>query len=257
MNAQTLEQKITDLADPIVKALGLDIWGVEVAQAGRTVLRLFVDVPSPAGEDSAPADAMPDAADQAAEEGPIPAAMSASIDQCEEISRHLGLALEVEDVMPDAYVLEVSTPGLSRRFFRLEQMRPYLDDMVEARLHTAFEGRRIWRGRLLSVDGEDLQLAPASISPDGDILPEDVPPVRLPWESVRRATRIHIFRQPTKPGKKPARPSAASSGKASSKGKQGRQVAQAVAGPGADREDPKPCGESTPSSMAAGGKHES
>lgn len=253
MSGHTLEATIADLAEPIVQSLGLEIWGVEVAQAGRTVLRLFVDTPlsragnSPAENSSAKESALPDTAE----------AMSASIDQCEEISRHLGLALEVEDVMPAAYVLEVSTPGLSRRFFRLAQMAPFLGDMVEARLHTALSGRRVWRGRLLAVTDESLELAPASLSPEGDILPEDLPPVRLPWESVRRATRIHIFRQPARPGKKPARPTSRGSGREPGQGKRVRQAAQAAAASPACGADTKPCGEATPSPAAAGGKDES
>ena len=51
-------------------------------------------------------------------EGGTGAPLSASIDQCEEISRHVGLTLEVEDVIPTAYVLEVSSPGRLRRLDR-------------------------------------------------------------------------------------------------------------------------------------------
>lgn len=199
MNEQALEQTVIRLAEPAVHALGLIIWGVEIAQAGRTVLRLFVDVPS--------ADKQPEEGAEASEstDAVFGGPHSASIDQCEEISRHLGLVLEVEDVMPAAYVLEVSTPGLSRRFFDVGQMRPYLGDMVEARLHMAHEGRRIWRGRLVAVEDTVFTLAPASLTPEGEVLPEEVAPVQLPWDAVRRASRIHVFRQPSKPGKRPGK----------------------------------------------------
>ena len=124
MSENALKETVIRLAEPVVRSLGLVIWGVEVVQAGRMAVRLFVDVPSGAPES-------PQAADGEKNEAPS----SASIGQCEEISRHLGLALEVEDAVPSAYVLEVSTPGLTRLFFSLDQMRPYLGDMVEARLH--------------------------------------------------------------------------------------------------------------------------
>ena len=110
MSENALKETVIRLAEPVVRSLGLVIWGVEVVQAGRMVVRLFVDVPPGAPESLQAADR---------EENEASAApSSASIDQCEEISRHLGLALEVEDAVPSAYVLEVSTPVCSLRLQR-------------------------------------------------------------------------------------------------------------------------------------------
>ena len=116
MSEAALKETVIRLAEPVVRALGLVIWGVEVAQSGRMAVRLFVDVPACGPED--PTQAVTPGGEK------IESPASASIGQCEEISRHLGLALEVEDAVPSAYVLEVSTPGLTRLFFSLEQMRP-------------------------------------------------------------------------------------------------------------------------------------
>ena len=207
MNETALKKTVIRLAEPVVRALGLVIWGVEVAQAGRMVVRLFVDVPARDPEDPARA--------VAADDGEGHSPHSASLGQCEEISRHLGLALEVEDAVPAAYVLEVSTPGLTRLFFSLEQMRPYLGDVVEARLHAplAPEGcaqsgavpRRLWRGRLAAVQADAFVLEPVVVSAEGEVSPEALPPVRLPWTDVRRVSRVYIFRQPVKPGKGPGK----------------------------------------------------
>lgn len=206
MTDNDLKAAVTRLAAPVVTSLGLVIWGVEVLRAGRTVVRLFVDVPSPGGAPcpiDLPARTDGDEQDMAA--------LSASLDQCEEISRHLGLALEVEDVVPEAYVLEVSTPGLTRLFFCLAQMRPYLGSVVEARLLEAVDvpggghPRRLWRGVLDAVEDDAFVLSPATISPEGLVEPEDVSPVRIPWHTVRRACRMYIFAKPQKPGKGPKR----------------------------------------------------
>lgn len=217
MNEAVLKETVIRLAEPVVRALGLVIWGVEVAQAGRMVVRLFVDVPAHSAENCVPTTSTDE------EQGRAPG--SASIDQCEEISRHLGLALEVEDAVPSAYVLEVSTPGLTRLFFSLEQMRPYLGEVVEARLHAplAPEGgaesgatpRRLWRGRLAAVEAEAFVLEPVAVSAEGEISPEALPPVRLPWAEVRRASRMYIFRQPVKPGKGPGKKPDKGAGKGS------------------------------------------
>lgn len=224
MTDNALKETVIRLAEPVAHALGLVIWGVEITRAGRTVVRLFVDVPASRSESDLPEESTPQ---QAAPQGAAPglplqeagdfcAPHSATIHQCEEISRHLGLALEVEDSIPEAYVLEVSTPGLTRLFFSLAQMRSYLGDVVEARLHApvapgqpaeAQSGapRRLWRGRLTAVEDDAFVLAPVEVSAEGEVRAEELPPVRLPWEVVRRASRMYVFRQPAKPGKGPAK----------------------------------------------------
>lgn len=217
MTDDALKETITSLAEPLATSLGLVIWGVEIVRAGRTVVRLFVDVPFSAESGTQPADT--DDID-----APALVALSATLEQCEHISRHIGLALEVEDTIPEAYVLEVSTPGLTRLFFSLDQMRHYIGDVVEARLLRAVainegspEGpnpshggpRRLWRGTLLSVEENAFTLAPATISPEGEVTPENLPPVSIPWDAVRRASRMYIFRQPQKPGKGRAKAPAA------------------------------------------------
>lgn len=211
MTDDALKETITRLAQPLASSLGLIVWGVEIVRAGRTVVRLFVDVPFAAASATPCLASDGDNADE-----PSLTALSASLDQCESISRHLGLALEVEDAIPEAYVLEVSSPGLTRLFFNLDQMRRYTGDVVEARLLRAVainedapEGpdpshggpRRLWRGALLSVEEDAFTLAPATVTPEGEVTPESLPPVRIPWEAVRRASRMYIFRQPQKPGK--------------------------------------------------------
>lgn len=174
----TLQETVVRLVEPVVGAMGLAIWGVEVTTSHRPVVRLFVE-----------------AAD----------GTSATIDQCEEISRHLSLALDVEEglglSLPDAYVLEVSTPGLSRLFFNPAQMAPYVGDFVDVRLHAMQQQRKTWRGILQSVQGEDFVLQPAGLTEDDDIVPENCEPVQLHWADVRRASRVAVFPRPVKPGK--------------------------------------------------------
>ena len=171
-------------------------------------IRLFVDMPEPAGgesvQEAAPDQAQNQAQDDAGSNGL--AQISASVDQCERISRQLALALDMEDLIDRAYTLEVSSPGFNRIFFSLDQMRPYVGDMVEARMHEAWapEGqtpRRVWKGLLEAVDGESFTLAPARIDGEGQAVREDAPAAAIPFGRVRRASRIHIFTRPQKPGK--------------------------------------------------------
>lgn len=203
MSDAAVKEALVRIADPVVRSLGLRIWGVEITQTGRPVARLFVEAPQDAADGALSQDAVGTGG-----EGADPSTFSATIAQCEEISRRIGLALDVEDVFPQAYVLEVSTPGFSRLFFSPAQMRPYMGDMIEARMPSGFrpEGteiaRRVWRGRLTAVEENAFVLAPATVSGAGEVTPEDMPEVRIPWEAARRVARLYVFRQPARPGRK-------------------------------------------------------
>lgn len=177
-----LRQLAENLAIPLIEAQGLRLWGIEIT-AGP-VLKVCIYVDAPNGELG---------------NG------SANIDQCEAISRQLGLALEVEDCIDQTWVLEVSSPGLERRFFNLEQMRPYVGDVVEARLSEPLSGsgRRTWRGKLLAMGEDYFELSPCSVSADGEVIPENAPDVTIPWRDAAKVRRVHIFVIPRKPGKNP------------------------------------------------------
>lgn len=211
MSENSLKETVTRLATPLVQAQGLEIWGVEIAQAGRTTVRVFVDLPLEVKQAQAALSADSDPADNLEDSADIMTARSASIDQCEEISRQLGLALEVEDLIEQAYVLEVSTPGFSRLFFSLDQMRSYVGDMVELRMVSAYApenapaARRAWRGVLREVTDSAVRVAPASVSAEGDICPEAMDEVLVPWDMVRRA-QPHPYFPPAAEARQAARP---------------------------------------------------
>ena len=204
LSANALKDAVLALAEPAVEAEGLAVWGLEILESGRMAIRLFVDMPEPAGQNDGQEGDSDLALDEAGD-GAL-AQISATVDQCERISRQLALALDMEDLVDRAYTLEVQSPGFNRIFFSLDQMRPYVGDMVEARMHEAWapEGqtpRRVWKGVLEAVDGESFTLAPARVDGEGQIVREDAPAAAIPFGKVRRASRIHIFIRPQKPGK--------------------------------------------------------
>lgn len=83
---------------------------------------------------------------------------SMTIDDCAELSRAIAPILEVEDPLPDAYTLEVSSPGIDRPLVRLEDFDRYAG--FEAKIEMAFpvEGRRRFQGRLLGTDERRVRL---------------------------------------------------------------------------------------------------
>ncbi|MEE4276979.1 MAG: ribosome maturation factor RimP [Halieaceae bacterium] len=122
------EDKLHALMAPTVEAQGFELWGVEQLSQGRhSLLRIYID----------------------AEAG-------VTVDDCARVSEQVGALLDVEEPVAGDYVLEVSSPGVDRRLFRLEQYAPYAGEEIEVRLRRPYEGRRKYRGILRAVEGEDV-----------------------------------------------------------------------------------------------------
>ena len=82
-----------------------------------------------------------------------------TVDDCAGISRAVAAILDVSDPIAGAYVLEVSSPGIDRPLTRLRDFERFAG--FEARLETSMpiQGQRRFRGRLLGLDGDHVQLA--------------------------------------------------------------------------------------------------
>ncbi|MBO4369059.1 MAG: ribosome maturation factor RimP [Desulfovibrio sp.] len=199
-STSSLHDLVLSLAEPLVSALGLVIWGIEITHANHSLVRIFID-----GNDPLPSD-------KTANELHQP-----SIDQCERISRDLGLALDVEDCFPEAWTLEVSTPGLDRTFFSLSQMQAYVGDVVCARMLAPYPsgqgGRKTWRGLLQDVSDDAFTIQPVQITNDDYIEELAMEPVTLPWSALRRVNRVALFPKPEKPGKASSRKKRRNTGK--------------------------------------------
>lgn len=121
-------EKIRGIVEPVVAALGLRLWGIEYLGQGRhTLLRVYIDRDEGVG-----------------------------IEDCAETSRQISSILDVEDPITGEYTLEVSSPGLDRALFTLDQYRDYTGALVRLRLNSNFEGRRNFQGRLKAVIDDEL-----------------------------------------------------------------------------------------------------
>lgn len=195
MSTHPLRDAVAAIATPLADALGIALWGIEIIDGGRMVLRVYVDARPgmPAPEAAAPEATAPDGE---ATEGIAPERVT--IDQCARLSRQLGLALDVEDVVRDAYVLEVSSPGLERPFFEIAQIAPYVGSTIELTLavpHPEWPGRRKFRADIVRVEGDTLTFLPDT-APRPD---EDPAPISVAWDDVKKAHLIHIFPDTTRP----------------------------------------------------------
>lgn len=165
MEPNAVETRIAQMVEPILDSLGLCLWGVD-AQMGGKGQTVLVYVEAAEGTDSAKG------ADSASAAKP---AKGVDIDQLAKASRHLSLLLDVEDdFIRGAYRLEVSSPGMERPFFKLDQLHPYVGRKVQAKSHTALDGRKKFRGELAHVGNTTIRLE------------TEQGMVELDWSDVRR-----------------------------------------------------------------------
>lgn len=121
----SIKSDLEKTIESAVRAMGVDYVGSEMAQQGRsTVLRVYVEEIDGIG-----------------------------IDMIAKVSRQISAVLDVEDMMPDRYRLEVSSPGLDRLLFRTDDYKRFVGRMVKIRLRVPREGdRRHYTACIQSVD---------------------------------------------------------------------------------------------------------
>jgi ribosome maturation factor RimP len=124
----TKAQQIQQLLESTVEAMGFDLWGLEhISQGRHSVLRIYIE----------------------AEQG-------ISVDDCVAVSHQVSAVLDVEEPIAGEYTLEVSSPGMDRLLFKLEQYSSYTGEVIDLRLRSPFEGRRKFKGILKGTEGEDI-----------------------------------------------------------------------------------------------------
>ena len=122
--------KVTELvasfAEPVVKAHGCELWDVEYVREGSEYfLRIYLDKET-----------------------------GVDITDCEAISRALDPILDEADPIPDAYILEVSSPGIERDLKYDEHILACVDWDVEVRLFAPVNGSKQFRGVLEGLTEE-------------------------------------------------------------------------------------------------------
>jgi len=121
-------EQLQALLAPVVEALGYQCWGVEFLSQGRhSLLRVYID-----------------------HENGI------QVDDCEKVSRQVSGVLDVEDPIASEYTLEVSSPGMDRPLFTLEQFAAHAGELVKIKLRSPYDGRRNFQGLLRGVEEQDV-----------------------------------------------------------------------------------------------------
>jgi ribosome maturation factor RimP len=155
MDVREVASKAGDIVEPVLANLGYELVETEfVQEEGRFVLRLYVD-----------------------RENGI------TIDDCEHVSRAVDALIEVEGVVPCAYNLEVSSPGLQRPLRKKADFEKYAGKNVRIRTKEKIENRGNYKGVLVGLKGDDVvvkiddedycvpieQILKARIEPDEEV----------------------------------------------------------------------------------------
>lgn len=124
-----------------------------------------------------------------------------TIDGCEELSRAVSAALDVDDPISGRYTLEVSSPGIDRPLTRPKDFETWAGHLAKVELHTPVDGRKRFRGILDGYEDGELRIA---VEIEGFSEPQVI---GLPFNDVNDAKLVltdDLIKQSLKAGK--ARP---------------------------------------------------
>lgn len=120
--------ELAKLLEPTVEGLGYELSDLEAKIGGKHgVLRLFIDKEDGIG-----------------------------LEDCEKVSLAVSALLDVEDPLPGQYNLEVSSPGADRTLTKPSHFERFMGETVKVQMRFPVDGRRRFRGTLLSADDENI-----------------------------------------------------------------------------------------------------
>ena len=120
--------ELATLLGPTVERLGFELADLEVRVGGKGgLVRIFIDKPE-----------------------------GIDLDDCEKVSLAVSALLDVEDPVSGNYSLEVSSPGLDRKLTKVEHFQRFEGGTVKVQMRFPIEGRRRFRGTLVSSDDENI-----------------------------------------------------------------------------------------------------
>ena len=129
--AHPIVPQIIELATPVAESLGLEVVGA-VFHTNQRPPVLRVDIRNPHQD--------------------------TGLDDCERMSRALEATLDTADIIPDAYVLEISSPGISRQLITDREFISFKGFTVVVNTSQPYEGQQEWTGQLIKRDENTLYL---------------------------------------------------------------------------------------------------
>jgi ribosome maturation factor RimP len=133
-----LRQRVIAIADPVCTAAGFDLVDLRLkSEQGGAVLRVYIDVATKPDVEP-PAEWWLHGVD---------------LNDCERLSRELGAVLDVDDPIPYAYTLEVSSPGIDRPLRTPAHFARFIGAEIKVAMAVAQGDRRNYRGVVRGLEG--------------------------------------------------------------------------------------------------------
>src|SRR5690348_5388607 len=130
--------RLRELVTEVVEGQGYELVDVDLKGAGNhSVLRIFIDKPD-----------------------------GVTIKDCEFISHQVGTVLDVEDLIPFSYTLEVSSPGLDRKLVKESDYTRFTGKLAKVQTRIPLNQQKVFRGRLTGFHDGKIRLE----LPKGDLL---------------------------------------------------------------------------------------
>lgn len=124
MDKSEIMAKISQIGGRVIGGMGLEMVSIDLErQRGSWFLRFFIDKPG-----------------------------GVTLEDCQSVSRQLGVELDVEDVITDRYTLEVSSPGLDRPLRSDEDYHRFAGKLAAIHTFEPIQGRRHFVGLLRSLE---------------------------------------------------------------------------------------------------------
>lgn len=124
-----IKQKILELARQVADEQGLEVFDIELLGKGKLLLRVVID-----------------------KEGGV------TLDDCERFSKSFGSVLDVEDLFPGPYTLEISSPGLDRPLKGIKDFEKNIGKLIRIATVEKIENQRFFIGRIMKVDSDFVKL---------------------------------------------------------------------------------------------------
>ncbi len=128
MKKQAVAERVNQIAADAAAESGLELVQTEVTGSEKQPLvRIYIDKPE-----------------------------GVTHEDCVLVSRRVGDVLDAEDFIAPSYTLEVSSPGLERGLYKLDDFVRFAGNLAKVKTFAPVDGQRNFRGRILAVEGEEI-----------------------------------------------------------------------------------------------------
>jgi ribosome maturation factor RimP len=132
MKLSPLEQRITQMIEPVVAEKGLSLVCVRMSgEAGGATLQVFAENPK---------------------------TRNIGVDDCARLSREIGAILDVENPINGRYRLEISSPGIDRPLMKVQDFIDFRDYEAKVEVFPPMDGQKRFRGYIRGVEGDTMKL---------------------------------------------------------------------------------------------------